>query len=213
MAKNYWQNFRLQKQNDIIIASKELFAVSSIEEVSMEKIAERAGIGVASLYRYYGTKVAVAAAVGVYYWQQIAKDIAPIFDSQEYKQKTGIERLKCLLDVYTGFYVSRPDFLHFLDDFDNFCLKSNVSREDLADYQNSITDFYKFYRDGIDKGLKDGSVKTPDSDGLLYLTMNHAMLSTLRKMARGEILEQDNRYLEELELLKIMFLNFFTNVN
>ena len=55
-----------------------IFSEKSIDKVSMANVANKAGIGIATLYRYYRTKPELVVAVGTHVWRNFIRDYTPI---------------------------------------------------------------------------------------------------------------------------------------
>lgn len=207
--KNIRKKYIDKSKADIIKKAKKLFSKKSVEKVTMEDIAEKSGVGVATIYRYFGSKKRIAIEVGVAFWREIKKYLDSVFLSDEYINADGITRIGMMLDMYSDLYLKKRGFLLFLDDFDGFCINSKVGKEELKDYQSAIADFYTPYREAVEKGRADGTVRVEGDERILYLTVNHTMVSLLKKMARGEILAQDSEYGAELAKIKEIILSYF----
>lgn len=207
--KNIRKKYIEQGKAEIIERAAELFSEKSIEKVTMEELAEKSGVGVATLYRYFGTKKRIAIEVGISQWNALKNDVMPMFSSEEYLSSDGITRIKILLDMYSELYENKRGFLLFLDDFDGFCLNSKIDKEELKEYQSAIADFYAPYSEAVKRGKEDGTIRLNVDERILYLTVNHTMISLLKKMARGEILAQDDEYNAELAMIKEMLLSYF----
>lgn len=206
--KNLRKKYIEQGKAEIIERAAELFSEKSIEKVTMEELAEKSGVGVATVYRYFGTKKRIAIEVGIEMWNSLETDSAEVFQSEKYLAADGITRIKTLLDMYSEIYENRRGFLLFLDDFDGFCINNKVGKDELKEYQSAIADFYAPYSEAIKRGREDGTVKFDGDEKILYLTVNHTMISLLKKMARGEILAQDGEYIAELALIKKIILDY-----
>ena len=64
---------QIQYRSERILESAlELFCEKGIQETSVEEIAGKAGVGSATIYRYYSTKAELAIQSGVAYWEKIA---------------------------------------------------------------------------------------------------------------------------------------------
>jgi AcrR family transcriptional regulator len=205
------QNLKIREQriHDAVIAAKELFLVRKIDAVKMVEIADRANIGVASLYRYFETKEAIAIAAAQLLWEEIKADCLPKLMSKEFANRSGIEQIQGILDVYTDLLQNHTAFLRFLSDFDSFCIKQSIPKEKLLTYENSMADFYAPYQRAVETGQTDGTVCLRSDPALLYLTVNHTMLALLKKITQGEILSVDCHSAEELEILKGIVLQYF----
>lgn len=205
----YGGKYKSEKMAEAIAVAKHLFTGKKIADVKMTDIANECGIGVASLYRYFKTKEKIAIEAGILFWQEIQDELRPLFRSSEYTSLCGIDRIGAILDIYVQLYQEKRGFLLFLDDFDSFCLAESVDKESLSGYQAQMADFYKPYSEALEIGRQDGTVRNVPDEYLTYLTVNHAMLSLLRKMAQGEILCQDERYDSEIALMKEIILSYF----
>ncbi len=207
--KGYWAKYRCEKVEEAVKAAKKLFSENKIENVKMTDIAKECNIGVASLYRYFSTKEAIAIEVGKLWWRQIKDFLKPRFEDENYLRKNGIDRIEAILDAYSFLFEKQRDFLLFLDDFDSFCLRENIAKEKLEDYQSETADFYKPYAEALRLGREDGTVRDGINEELTYLAVNHTMLSLLRKASEGIILTQDENYEAELNLIKEIILTYF----
>jgi AcrR family transcriptional regulator len=194
---------------EAVRAARELFLENKIETVKMTDIAQRAQLGVASLYRYFETKEAIAIEVAILLWQEIKGCYMPELLSEKFLAKSGIEQVKGILDIYPDMLANHREFLLFVSDFDSFCLKEKIAQDKLQRYEEVIQDFRKPYLAAIKKGKADGTVEVRQEPEILYLTVNHTMMALLEKLAKGEILSSDRGSKQELETLKSIVLKFF----
>ena len=61
-----------QRTQQILHTALKLFCEKGIEDTSVEEIAKAAGVGPATIYRYFETKAELAISAGIAYWQMIA---------------------------------------------------------------------------------------------------------------------------------------------
>lgn len=198
-----------RRMMEAVMAARELFLENKIETVKMTDIAQRAQLGVASLYRYFETKEAIAIEVAILLWQEIKGCYMPELLSDKFLAKSGIEQVKGILDIYPDMLANHREFLLFVSDFDSFCLKEKIAQDKLQRYEEVIQDFRKPYLAAIKKGKADGTVEVRQEPEILYLTVNHTMMALLEKLAKGEILSSDRGSKQELETLKSIVLKFF----
>ena len=57
------ENLKFRRTEQAVTVSAQLFLKNGIEAVKMTDIAEASGIGVATLYRYFGTKIGITIAI------------------------------------------------------------------------------------------------------------------------------------------------------
>ena len=78
--------YRSQK---IIAAAMELFCEKGIEQTSVDEIAAHAGVGSATIYRYYDTKAGLAVEAGVAYWRKIDSEYLDVNGVAGYPDMRG----------------------------------------------------------------------------------------------------------------------------
>ena len=74
---------RKQREKRIVLTAAELFLERGAENVRMTDIADECGIGVATLYRYFGTKSAIMLESGTLLWRDVARLFELQFHSPE----------------------------------------------------------------------------------------------------------------------------------
>ncbi|MBQ3903851.1 MAG: helix-turn-helix transcriptional regulator, partial [Eubacterium sp.] len=70
-----------------------LFAEKGIEAVSMQEVANAAKLGVATLYRYYNTKLALVIAIGARRWNDYCAYIRFLQKEKNSEKMTAAEEL------------------------------------------------------------------------------------------------------------------------
>ena len=103
----------LQKEETnrrILDAGFSMFSRMSIDKVSMENVADEAGIGIATLYRYYRTKSELVVAVGTHVWSNFIRDYMPIRNEDN---TTAAEELEFFLDSFLELYKNHKKLLCF----------------------------------------------------------------------------------------------------
>ena len=189
---------KTERINSIVECTFGLFAEKGIESISMNEIAFRSEIGVASLYRYFSTKEDLAIECAIYAWNMEAGNFNKYFASSEYENLTGYEQLECLLEVFPEALVSQSSFFRFIYYFDAFIKKEKVSPQRLSSYEKAIGAVKDIVVLAIDKGIKDGSITfgssflAEASVDEIYFTMMHSLFSMAQKLSlSGEMLLMD----------------------
>lgn len=189
--------------------AKELFVKRGIDNVKMLDVAKESGLGVASLYRAFGTKDALVIDSASLFWKEIKAEYLPRLDTPSFKKKSGIEQIGVILDIYSELLQYHEDFLRFLGDFDSYCIRHSVPSDMLYDYEKAMSDFYAPYLCAVEKGSADGTVYVGFDPYALYLTLNHTLISFLQKVVRGKVVSRDVRFSEEFSILKSIIYNYF----
>ncbi|WP_407426446.1 TetR/AcrR family transcriptional regulator [Treponema sp.] len=196
---------REEKKNSriqfIIECAFGLFSESGIDNISMNDIASASKIGVASLYRYFTTKEELAIEVATYAWQIEQTIFTEVFTSEEYKNLSGFNQLKELLEIFSDAIVSQRSFFGFIYYFDSFIKKEKVSSDRLAQYEKTISETNAIVIHALEKGIADGSISLSGSKNEvlakasvqeMFTTMLHSLFCLAQKLSiSGDLLNMD----------------------
>ena len=180
--------------------SADLFLKNGIANVKMTDIAEESGIGVATLYRYFGTKTSITIAAMTYLWNQINDMFSEVFESEIFLSQRGIKQINDLMRMFIVLYNAHPDFMKLLEEFDLFLAKEKVPKDELKGYDKSIINFYPIFEKAYNAGVADGTIREVKNIRLFYLSYAHALLEMCKKLTQGELLPSDNFAFAESEL-------------
>lgn len=187
----------------------QLLLEKDVGELKMNDIAEKCELGVASLYRYFGTKASLVIKAGCLLWGSVRRLFDGVFECEWYKEKCGLEQLRELMKVFKVLYISHKDFLRFLDSFDRYIVSEKVAAEDMEEYQDSVMDFYTLFEDAYLTGIRDGSLRSGIDFKTMYLSVTHALMLMSEKSARGDIFAGENESVEsELEFMIEMAISY-----
>lgn len=177
-----------------------LFLEHGIESVKMTDIADESGIGVATLYRYFGTKTGIAIDAMTFLWNDLKSLFGGVFDSEQFMSQTGIKQLQDLLKMFVVLFTAHKSFVKLVGEFDRLILHENVPPEQLAEYEGSVIDFYPVVERAYKAGIRDGTVREILDLRLFYRTYAHALTEMSKKFIDGEVLPSDNFSDAEKEL-------------
>lgn len=191
MAGYTWKSD--EKMETIFRSAFSLFSEKGIDAVAMTDVARKAGVGVASLYRYFVTKDELAIQTAIFAWKEQKKAFIPADES--FYAKSGYEQLDYILNIYSAGFEEHKDFTRFIYFFDSYVVANKISPERLAAYENEIRGAQGFVIDAIRCGLDDGSIKGGyrGKETVLYFTLTHALFNDAQKLSIGNtILVMDN---------------------
>ena len=212
-----------ERIQSIIECSFGLFSENGIENISMNDIAKESKIGVASLYRYFQTKEELAIEVAIYAWKLEHTVFNEVFSTESYNLLSGFSQLKELLEVFGDALVSQRSFFSFVYYFDSFIKKEKVSRERLAEYEQTITETNEIVVRALEKGLKDGSISFSNSKSEVLskssiqemcTTMMHSLFCLAQKLSiSGDLLAMDKivESRKQIEILVNILLSALKN--
>ena len=188
-----------------------IFSERGIEPVSMQEVAEASGLGVATLYRYFSTKTDFVLAIGAKKWEEFFEVVEAEYARRGGELMTAAEELDFYLSMYVLLYREYRDVLRFNQNFNGYILHERVSPEQLADYLRSVGPFTRKFHRLYEKGERDGTICTGESERTIFNATMHIMLAVCGRFAQGLLYGGDGEDLtQELMILKRMILNAYT---
>lgn len=182
-----------KRKEDILAAAIEVFKEKSIRSAKMTDIALKSEVGVATVYRYFKTKLdLVIEAVNWMCKEEMQLTLVP-FEDDGYKSMTGFEQVSLILKLFTMLYEVYPDFVALLEQFDNYVVEEQIGLEQLENYEKNIIDLKELTFGAMERGKKDGSIKMDIDNNIFYTTITHSLMSLSQKLIlRGNILKSDS---------------------
>lgn len=188
----------------------ELFLTEGISHAKMTDIAEKAQIGVASLYRYFGTKQLFTVKVGAYIWKKTMMKLEPLYTSEEYRARTGLEQVAALLNIFHILLEEHRPFLRFVSEFDVFVIREHLGIGQLTEYESCSMNMLPVVSAAMKKGVEDGTIR-PDVDAkVFYDTITDSLLGMCEKFVWGNVPNNVDqaRNRQALSLTIDMFLSY-----
>ncbi len=193
-----------------VAVAAELYLRHGISDAKMTDIAEQAQIGVASLYRYFGTKQLFTVKVAAYIWKATMKELEPIYSNEAYLHMSGIEQVAVLLNMFHVLMEEHQPFLHFLSEFNVFVVREHLAIAQLTEYENCSLNMLPVMTAAIGRGIADGTIR-PDVDAtVFYYTVTDSLLSMCEKFVWGNVpnTEDPNRNKQVMSMAIEMFLSY-----
>ena len=194
----------------ILDAAFALFSKEKIESVSMQKVADEAGIGVATVFRHYPNKRALALGVEA--------DIIRGFFLKATKERTpeylegvdAIDRLSFTLDLYIDLYENHKEILLFNDNLNHFMHTQKDGEDQPSDYMNLMVPLTSRFHAMYERAKQDGTMRTDLSEMELQRVLLHTMMGTCNHYAGGFLwgASESPDYGQDLRLLKEILMNF-----
>ena len=183
-----------QREQKILEAAMALFCEKGLEETSIDEIAGRAGVGSATIYRYYETKAQLAIQSGVEYWKKIAQQYLNVTEIKGYSDMTGLKQLECIMDALVMIFEKERGFLKYLQEFEVFVRRYEIDMERLAAYEESIMSLKPRVTDALEKGLQDGTLSFEWSPNEVCYSLAHTAFGVMKRFAwNGSMLELDSQ--------------------
>ena len=180
----------------ILDVAFELFATRGIEPVTMNDIAQKAKIGVASLYRYFETKEILVVRTATHVWSTRMEDVLPSLVKPKYTNSSGYSQLEVIFGLFVKLYEKQTAFLRFIYLFDAYAVREKIPKDKMSNYESRILLVKQIISVAIQKGIEDGSIneKYGKCGDALYFTLIHTFFSTAQKLAlSGNLLDMDSQ--------------------
>lgn len=176
----------------------------------MGEIAEAAGIGRATLFRCYSSKLELVIAVCAAKWKAYLDELDAKRPISSIGDIPAIDRFVFTLDSYIDMYQRYKDLLQYNDNFNHYVTHEGAAQEQLVDFNRSLysanTRFHLMY----EKAKEDGTFRTDIPEDIFFRVTLHSMMAACAHYA-GDFIwgAKDNKdYTAELILLREMIVNF-----
>ena len=181
------------KKDYITAVAADMFLKKGIADVTIKDVTEKAGVGEATIYRYFSTKQnLVIGAAG-----RMADEIhLKYFDLTQAKR--GIDKLEAFYGNFLKIFKERREYYRFIFEFD----ATVASQDGLENYESTLLPYMQVYLDAYRLGLTDGTVEEIDDIGTFYLSTTHALMGLCKKLTMNSVvLDQDKNGEEEIRIL------------
>ena len=187
-----------------------IFAEKGIGNVAMTDVAKAAGIGIASLYRYYNTKQELVLAIGTWAWKRYFEDQIRKMNKVEPAVKCAAESVALFLDAFLDLYRNHKDLLRFNQFFNVYLQSESVPVERMQPYNRVIGSLEERFARTYRWGQEDGSLRSDMSAEVMFSTMTHLMLAAVTRYAVGLVyFNRETNEEKELTTQKQLLLNCF----
>ena len=195
----------------LLEAGYRLFTAKTIDGVSLEMVAKEAGIGVATLYRYFGSKTDLAIAVSVWKWEEYLEQILRQPEPGR-REISGAENFTVYLDSFLDLYRNHRDLLRYNQFFNVYLQGAENDRTRMAPYEQVIGRFADRFRLIWEKGGQDGTLRTEIPWKRAFSATMHVMLAAVTRYAVGLAYrpEEGSGPEEELAMLRDMMLRQYS---
>lgn len=150
---------RKQRTIDALLkAAESVFARQPVDEVTVEEIAERAGVAVGSIYNNFGSKAGLHAAV-----VSRALDVDREYMDRAYTpDRSPIEQLQAAGEQYLRFFLEQPEFFRMLA-FPAPLGTYPAAAETAAQLARRVDEQNARMADAIERGIAEGVIRPLDA--------------------------------------------------
>jgi len=176
-----------QAKYDLVIENiKNLILEKGINTLTITDIAKEIGIGEATIYRYFNTKVNLAIEIGIKLWEEIYQTL-----KNQPKQASGYENIAQFFNYFNFGFSNNRSVFKFLQQFDNLMLTEKVDKVLLSRYDDVLQQIKVIYDEYFKMGLDDNTIKVLDKDAFYYTTTHMLLGICYRAANQSQILKSD----------------------
>ena len=185
-------------RNIMLDSALELFLSKSIKKTKIKDIADHAGVGEATVYRYFNNKDNLVIQASTKLAERVFNEYFLIDD-----MSTGYNAIECFYNNYFKVFKENIKYFFFVYELDSV----------IADFPNEVKNAYEDWVDNykllFDKcyelGLKDGTIKAIEDKETFYYSTTHALLSLCQKLAvKCNVLSKDLLTYKEKEIKELI---------
>ncbi|CAM5507773.1 TetR family transcriptional regulator OS=Lysinibacillus sphaericus OX=1421 GN=LS41612_00575 PE=4 SV=1 [Lysinibacillus sphaericus] len=122
---------KLQRRQNIIQIAKDLFLEQGVQNIQMQDVADAAGVGIATIFRYFPKKEYLVIAASNSITNEMATDIGQIVE----QTIPAFEKIEQILDYYiSGSSYPQLRLAKFFESFDLYEKMAAESTEQYAQY-------------------------------------------------------------------------------
>lgn len=206
--KSKRQENKERQQQKIIAAAKNCFYKRGLSDVQMKDIAEKAGVGVATVFRYFPKKDELIVAVATESLDAVEAE----FQRIAAMPLSAFERLEMLLDTLLG---SQQADSHqagrFREAFESYASFQTAALPGIDYYLERQNDIMNNLAPLIEAGQKDGSIRQDIPAKPLLITIINSYASFINNVAlKSSIsyLDEDIQPSTQQQVLKKVFLDY-----
>jgi AcrR family transcriptional regulator len=199
------------KTKDKIIESAfNLFSSKGIHNVSIVQIANDSEVGVASIYRYFGTKKTIINNCANYVWKKMATILENTTSSKEFINLSGIDKIEKLLNLFVMLYTEKTDYLKYISEYDAYLAQEELSAEEKTLYNKNFLLFRIIAEMFYNEGINDETIRDDIDFETFYYSITRALLDVSMKGANSPILiETDNVVSIDKQLKQLISMAIF----
>ena len=188
-----------------------IFSGQVIEAVSMQDVAKACNLGIATLYRYFATKLEFVITIGARQWQEYYIEVQERYRELDGENMNAAQEFAFYLDSYILLYRNHKDILRFNKNFDTYVRHEGATAEQMKQYNDAVNVFANKFHNVYIKAEQDGTLRTDIPEEKLFVSAMYTMLPVAAKYAEGIVYPEENinDFTEELTALKNMILNAY----
>lgn len=210
MARNIERDEREaeRRKNQILNAGFELFSENGIEAVSLKEVADKAQVGVATMYNYYSNKTNLVEEISYRMWKDVVADSLGRIPTEEILNYNAYELCEYYCNIIIEIYSKNPKILKFSSDFKTFICKTKEYESRAIEQTAFLKPLSELFHMKYEEAKINHCIRTDVPENELFPVLTLSMLSFAERFAQGIIWADNgqNNHINELGHLKTMIL-------
>ena len=199
MARNIEKD-RLEaerRRKQLLETGFRLFSEYGIENVTLQRVADEAGVGIATLYKYYLNKERLVIAISKNIWSGVWQRALGAHGADGLGELTAYEGIALYADAIIMIYREHPQFLRFSGEYKNFIrtIKTEEKhlKEELREHLDELEPMRQLFHRMYERARTDHSIRMDIPEQELFTTVTITMLSVAERYAQGLVWADDHR--------------------
>lgn len=198
---------RAAMRRHILESAFRIFSEKTIDAVNLTEVAKDAGVGAATVYRYFGSKTELVLEVSTWAWESFLRDNETRLDRRD---RTAAQIYAFFLDSFIDLYRNHRDILRFNQFFNVYVQREDVTPEQLQPYNSMIGSRFRRFHECYEKGKVDRTLRTDIPEREIFSKTLHLMLAAVTRYAVGLVYDLGIAPEEELIFLKGLLMKAYT---
>ncbi len=190
-----------EKRQRILNAGFELFSTHPIESVTMPEVAEKSGVGRATLYRYYSSKTELVIAIGSWKWADFYREYSLNFSEKMLEPLNAAQRFELYINAFIELYRNHKDVLRFNQFFNIYIQGQAETSVQMSPYSQAINVVAERFHTVYTLAQMDGTLRTDIPEAEMFATAVHLMMAAATRYVLGLVYRPENSLGPEQELL------------
>ena len=183
------------KMNFIVDVATSLFIKRSINDVTVRDIALEAGVGEATIYRYFSRKETIVLQCTM----KLQNEVNQYYFNLD-EGKTGLDKIAIFYNSFLEIFKDKPYYYNFIKDFDAFMI-SQSDTAPLSQYEKGLDEFKNSFFSAYQLGVQDGSITPMKNIDVFYFATTHSLLELCKKLSSNKaLLTQDKTLKKSAEI-------------
>lgn len=174
-----------QRKMQLLNAGFELFAEHGIESVSLQEVAKKADVPIATLYKYYQNKVNLVVSISANTWGNVWKKILEEDNKELLFSRNAYEMVEFYCDIIIDIYKKKPQILCFSSNFKTYLTREGASDEQVKEQIDTLKPISDLFHAKYEQAKENHCIRTDIPEQELFSTLALTMLGMAERYAQG----------------------------